>query len=535
MTLVQTLRHGIVALAAHAACMGAAMAQDVSWTGGAAAGAYWDLLDNWSGTWSGNDWGPGNYAYVRSPGKGLLGASDSTVRTATFAGRWQGTGTVTIADGGVLEINGDSSFGKLVLQEGGALAAPQVFSPAPTYAGRVDVQELAWQGGRLGGYQYDRSYLQVYAAQATLGNGLLGGLSKLVLTGDSAWQAGDAVLALGDAAELRIAAGATLRDDTAGSRRIDRVPYYYDGVQYFGDYMRLTNEGTYLKSAGDTMVNTSIFRNTGLVQVTGGTLSIATGVYYRNADEADKVVDAGRLDVSGGKLQVAGQYIRTGEVSVTGGRLELRATDVASTSSWRIGAGGTVQVGGSTAYHTDLKQASVHNDGLLQVTDGGRLALPRRVSGQGVVELKGGILDVDAGGQEIEGSLRMLHSGLPFDPEVPELTFVVSGAAGSPLLSLGGSAELDGLLTVNFLDLARPGSYLLLDATGGISGQFDAVHLTCGTSGLACDLRGYAWSLGYGNGQLLLSISAVPEPGVLVLTALGMGLAVLRRRAHAAS
>ncbi len=101
------------------------------------------------------------------------------------------------------------------------------------------------------------------------------------------------------------------------------------------------------------------------------------------------------------------------------------------------------------------------------------------------------------------------------------------GAAGSDLLSVGGTAFLGGTLQLSLIDgfLPTAGSSFTLMSAGNFLGRFSSVQFNGWGAG-------YTGSLFYGNGNVRLDVTAVPEPQSYAMLMLGLGLLAwqLRRR-----
>jgi subtilase-type serine protease len=210
-----------------------------------------------------------------------------------------------------------------------------------------------------------------------------------------------------------------------------------------------------------------------------------TGV-AREAARATRVY-AGSLSKDGaGTLRLTGNNSWTGGTQVLGGAL--------------IGASATAFGSGDVIVH----------GGLL----GGNAII------QGLLRNEGGIVAPGDGGYGVLGvlgSFAQLAGGtLGFDV----------GTDGSDLLTVAGSAALDGTLSVSFSGLSQPGTFALIQSSS-YSGQFSSLTFT----GLG---EGGAAHLVYGANGISIEVTAVPEPATWALWLGGAGFVgwtARRRRA----
>ena len=121
-----------------------------------------------------------------------------------------------------------------------------------------------------------------------------------------------------------------------------------------------------------------------------------------------------------------------------------------------------------------------------------------------------------------------LTAGSDFDQIGITGSLNLTGGSGSYILNVLGltAGDVAGLVP-NFSEINR--SWTILTTTGGITG-FNATDWTANinTTGFT-DLDTGAWALAQSGNDLVLSYTAIPEPGAALLGALGM-LALLRRR-----
>lgn len=327
------------------------------------------------------------------------------------------------------------------------------------------------------------------------------------------------------------------------------------------------NAGTYLKTgAGETIIS-SAFRNTGTLRaMDAGTLTLTGTIDNPGTIEAvrSRIVLWGRLAQVDGQRLNGGRYVMRdgqlvlnlgsdatgaapgrlyennadivldgprarlattwlgtdsdalGELALNQGRLSLMngaalqvplllndgAVDIAGRSRLTLGRAGLQP--GEVVYAQYRDDASTYIDGTLTAT---RMLFMAGSFGAGSAD---GIGWADLVGQELTFGAAV------FDVDVFDLQH-------HDLVTTSASAWLSGTLDVSFADGVTPGTFRILQAEGGIGGQFTQV-----TSNL--DPTAYRVSAVYGSHGVDLTISAVPEPPAIALFAGGLVLLLASRR-----
>lgn len=328
------------------------------------------------------------------------------------------------------------------------------------------------------------------------------------------------------------------------------------------------NAGTYLKTGAGETVITSAFRNTGTLRAQdAGTLTLAGTIDNPGTIEAvrSRIVLWGPLAQFDGRRLTGGRYVvrdgqlvmnlgtdaagtaparvyeNNADIVLDGPRARLATTwlgteDANALSDLSLNQGRLSLLNGAT-----MQVALLLNDGMVDIAGRSRLTLGR--AGLEPSEVVYGQYQ-DNASTYIDGTLtapRMLFMAGSFgagsadgigwaDLVGQEVTF---GAAvfdvdvfdlqHHDLVTTSANAMLGGTLDISFADGVTPGTLRILQAEGGIGGQFAQV-----TSNL--DPSTYRVSAVYGSHSVDLTISAVPEPSAVALFAGGVALLLARRR-----
>lgn len=234
----------------------------------------------------------------------------------------------------------------------------------------------------------------------------------------------------------------------------------------------------------------------------------------------------------------------------------IKAAPNASSPQLTIAAGHTFGGTGS------ISNVAVINQGTLDIQQGEVLNTNKDIVQQGAnsqllvsgtlqapsIQIQGGVIDLQytglvTGDVVVKQGRMVLHNLTDFDFENGKIGAAIEGNLtlsdqsqlevivrhGDPLsvLEVWGSASLDGDLIVSFLDGARvPSTFDLYISANSLQGTFRSLHVN-GTGNLP-------WSFVQrrDNGQLTVTITAVPEPETwgLMLGGLGVVAWCLRRR-----
>jgi hypothetical protein len=285
--------------------------------------------------------------------------------------------------------------------------------------------------------------------------------------------------------------------------------------------------------------NNLVINATGLNSATnsnfGGTLNIAGGFIGRltvnlDAPSADWTM-SGQMNLTGDNTlfvtRLGGAPVNvTGDLALTGGKTQITADTILAGSSTTTFAtpATTLRMRGHTLIESG---AAFNGEGILQNGLDGTMILDDGVSLGDVDLINSALLDI-AIGPGIAGVDRFTAT----DDATwhVELGGYSAGVEHDLLLVSGGEALLDGLITVDLLDLGSGmfapqigDEFTVLTTLDGVSGTFDNSPIS-----LAGDLA-YEWSVLYGTHDVTLVLANItPEPAALVLLAAG-GLTLLRR------
>ena len=232
--------------------------------------------------------------------------------------------------------------------------------------------------------------------------------------------------------------------------------------------------------------------------------------WIRNGGEGGRtnVKDGGMLIVNDGKMDIYRyshlKVATDGLIEFNGGQLNTRDLMVGATNEGAASTVGTMRVTGDA----DLNLTGVISVGNTDVS-----------KGAGLLEITGGNATIDCATytQNATGTLSLL-----IDP------------SGISAINATGAATLGGLLDVDFLGAATPGTWTVLSA-GSIADNGIAFDPSVDS-----DLSdGVGWSMAIGSTDLSLTYAAgaptgeIPEPATMLLCGLaaaGLGGYVRRRR-----
>ncbi len=275
----------------------------------------------------------------------------------------------------------------------------------------------------------------------------------------------------------------------------------------------------------------------GYGSVTALTLNPGTGASY-NYDGAIENGAAGmNLTKTGAGTQtLAGTNTYSGATAINAGTLAVTGTgSINNTSAINVAAGGTLRYNSSTALTVapTLAGAGTSNRAVLGGT--GPINVAVTLDNLGDVLAPGnspGIQNYTVGQTWASFSYDWevndftgTTAGTDFDQIGITGTLNLTGGSGSYILNLLGltAGDVAGLVP-NFGEINR--SWTILTSTG-ITG-FNPVNWTINTTGFTDPDTG-TWALAQSGNNLVLSYTAVPEPGAALLGGLGM-LMLLRRR-----
>ncbi len=271
----------------------------------------------------------------------------------------------------------------------------------------------------------------------------------------------------------------------------------------------VTNEASgeiYAESLERIVFTGASTNNQGLVELLGGTIDVRGTL----TNEAVGVI-RGR-----GVLRTQDGLTNSGQLQISGEYTDVFG-DVDNAAS-----GSVIVTGGATAtFYDDV----IHNGSLFRVSSGssavffGDVTGSGTFSGTGTTYFEGTVAPGNSPGKmTFEGDLAFGYGS--------ELVIEITGnAAGEfDILEVLGTATLDGVLTIDFLDGFRP----------SVGDQFDVLRL--GTSqGQFREVRfadDYTVRQSWSGQGLSLTVMSVPEPGTLCLVLIsgGLGCFALQRR-----
>lgn len=228
--------------------------------------------------------------------------------------------------------------------------------------------------------------------------------------------------------------------------------------------------------------------------VTNGTLNASTNIDARSGSVSAQLVGTGTLiKTTTGTVELAGTNTYTGPTTVQAGLLRVTGSLGATPVTVQTGGtlGGTGTIGGPTTLQAGGTLAPGASPGTITFTNG--LALEA-------------------------GSILEFELGTPSDRIVVSGGVLSGPASGTVGLSLIGSIESIG------------GTYALLSFAGATPANFEAGDFTISSAP-----SGWLYDLSIDGDELLLAVTAVPEPATAALV-LGGAVTLLvfgRRRRRA--
>ncbi len=276
----------------------------------------------------------------------------------------------------------------------------------------------------------------------------------------------------------------------------------------------LVNDGT-LNSTGISAITDDGITNTGLIEVTGGVLTIDPAVLVT-------LVNSGTLEANGGELDITGEPVANSGTlqAIDNSTLKLTSITVTNTSAGTvtvdsgstldlIGAvisggkvidSGTIDVSGKG---NSLQNVTLTNTGTLEITSGAALKIAGSILGGGSIKIDpGAFLELDA---SVTSDQNIVFNGTSAELQID----------GS---SMGG--KIAGLVATDQLDLRTIGYGLATTATyvGGVlhvtDGHGDSIDLT-----LVGDYSHAHFAGGTdGNNGTLITLNALDDKPMIPVT-----------------
>lgn len=435
--------------------------------------------------------------------------------------------------------------------------------------GEITTSVLNWGNGNM--LNSDRSGAKTIVTESA---GIDGAATRLLtrrleLRGNTTWSAGDGRIdtygsSLGSG-QINVAAGTTFMDagaSTASSSKSIGDSYYYssNAVAVNGTYLRsglgttriggLTNTGNIQIQSGAIALGGSS-TNTGTINVANGTslaingiASMSNGAINNNGQtilsgslylSGGQITNAGTLSLNGGNLHAWGGSIQNqGSMSLTGGTLDLASGSLYSGS-------GTLNVanGATLAVQTDALNADLQaNFGVIQLGTAASLRpLSASLINHGSIE-GNGTIDVSTGefinnghlapgSQDQASSLKINGNTRLTSSSILDIDLFAPTQGDS--IAINGKLFIGGTLAIhagstNTLSVGDEFTIASFDALSG-STSFDAITWDSGP---------YNWAVSYGDHDIKLQVTSVPEPLTIYLMSIGLGgmaLASRRRKA----
>ncbi len=381
------------------------------------------------------------------------------------------------------------SAGRIILNNGSALGSGAVVNDAALRIGNVTVANAILGAGTL---EKTSSGLGVVSGVNTFTGGTTVADGTLRADGSSALGTGS----------VAIASGATLNLNIAGAGQMANM---------------VSGAGALVKSGtGDLALNGSAAARTGLTTISAGRLivnrsdALGSGAVANNASLrlgdivfANAVSGAGSVEkTSSGVGTLSGINTHTGGTIVSAGTLRTTALSALGTGALSVASGATFEFDTATDVAFGL---GVSGPGTFRKLGLGALTFSNPVS-IGMLDVNSGRVRVSAaltgnaavasgatlnGGGSISGSLAnsgivapgnsigVLSVGGDFTQTASGVLEIEFDTAGGrmDLLQVGGRATLDGTVRFISTDATEAFGGTFLNATGGISGQFDSVEV----------------------------------------------------------
>lgn len=487
---------------------------------------------------------------VQTSGNGTLRTTGGLFRSE--AGSLLSIGTIDVG-GGEARFNGTVQSNALNLSNGKVDGI-----------GEITTGMLTWGSGNM--LNSDRSGAKTVVTGSANIDGTASRLltRRLELQGNTTWSAGDGRIdtysSSSGLGRISVMAGSTFVDagtSTSSSYKALGNYYFYDTIIVNGTYLRnglgstriagLTNTGQIQIQSGNVNL-TGPTSNTGSIDVaSGGSLTISgklemTDGALTNAGQTTiqanvflsggKITNVGTLNLNEGLVHVGGASIQNqGSMTLTGGTLNLVSGAMYSGQGRLV-----ISTGSTLAVQFDTLSADVQaNFGVIQLGDQSSLRpLSGNLINHGVLQ-GGGTIDVSSGefvnnghlapGSQdqaatltIKGNTRLTSSSI-LDIDLFAPTQVDSIAINGKLF-IGGTLAIHTGST-NTFSVGDEFTIASFDALSGSAG-FDAITWDSGP---------YNWAVSYGDHNIKLQVTSVPEPLTAYLMTIGLGgIALTRQR-----
>lgn len=323
----------------------------------------------------------------------------------------------------------------------------------------------------------------------------LSGVGAIQFIGNSAntFNAGATIVSLGQGAI--VFSGNSINDFS------DAISNSLDGAIFF----RGSSTNTFNAGATITNQSGSLDYSDGAIYFSGESVNTfgdaisnpASGAYYfNNGNDAQTSINTFNSTISNsatGVMFFQGQSVNDFNDTVTSaGTLNFLEDSISTFNSTLLGAGninisGDAQVSFTAAGNTFTGNTSVSQNATLTVS--GEVSASTIVVGNANNNLKGGTLATTGAGSSLF-NVSLLSSGFgTFVPAVSETTTLTGGytQAGGTLhirilnsvtptnLDITGAATLGGTLYLELLNGYTAGNYVIMDADGGITGDFATI------------------------------------------------------------
>lgn len=488
---------------------------------------------------------------VQTSGNGTLRTTGGLFRSE--AGSLLSIGTIDVG-GGEARFNGTVQSNALNLSNGKLDGT-----------GEITTGMLTWGGGNM--LNSDRSGAKTIVTGSASIDGTATRLltRQLELRGNTAWSAGDGRIdtygsSLGKG-QINVTADSTFTDAgtsaSSSSKSIGSSYYDSNAVMVNGTYLRngvgttqiggLTNAGNIqIQSGTINLVGSST--NTGTINVANsasliisGSTGMSNGSITNNGQTAlsgnfylsgGQIANSGTLNLNSGNLHAwGGSILNQGSMNLTGGTLDLASGALYSgTGTLNVANGATLTV------QTDTLRADLQaNSGIIQL---GTSSILRPLSGNlinhGVLQ-GGGTIDVSSG--------EFVNNGhLAPGSQDQAATLTIKGNArltSSSILNIDlfaptqvDSIAINGKLFIGGTLAIHTGSTTTLSVGDEFTiASFDALSGAAGFDAITWDSGPYNWAVSYGDHDIKLQVTSVPEPLTAYLMTIGLGgIALARQR-----